>query len=138
MNVLGSTISFPFRTDIRGALGTVASDDGIITQAIIDLLETRVSERKMLPNFGLPDTIFDALDASFAPRLAFFIETQIRNYISAIESVSAVAGRFENGTFQANAFADIHKAAIRVRWTKRGEAVPQELIYPTWRLNVNS
>lgn len=133
MNILGKTLAFPILPDVRGGVAIVSSDDGIITQAIIDLLETRQGERKMLPNYGLPDTIFDVLDESFAPRLAFFVETQIRNYISAIESVSADAGRFENGTFTPNALAEIHKAAIRVRWIKRGEAVPQELIYPTWR-----
>ncbi len=135
MNILGSTISFPFRPDDnRGVMAVIANDDEIITQSIFDLLETRQGERQLLPNFGLPDVLFDVIDASFAPRLAFFIEEQIRNYIMAIEAVSAESGNIKNGRFEPNALPTIHIAAIRVRWTKRGRAVPQELIYPTWRL----
>lgn len=136
MNILGSTISFPFRADRRGALAVCRSDDEIIAQAIFDLLETRQGERVMLPGYGLPDTLFDVLDGSFAARLAFFVEEQIRNYISAIESVSAESGVLNDGRFEPNAASaqQQHTAAIRVRWTKRGEAVSQELIYPTWRL----
>ncbi len=136
MNILGRTISFPFRADIRGAAATTATDDEVITQAVIDLLETRQGERVMLPNYGMPDFIFDVLNASFATRLAFYLEEQIRNYFPAIEIVSAEAGSLNGAQFTPNALAAIHTAAIRVRWTKHGEAVPQELIYPTWRLDV--
>lgn len=135
MNFLGSTLSFPIRPDVRGSLTIASSDDDIIVQSIFDLLETRQGERKMLPNYGLPDVLFDALDATFAPRLAFFIEEQILNYIPAIQSVSAVAGTLDNDSFEPNALASPHKAAIRILWTKRGAFVPQELIYPTWRFN---
>jgi phage baseplate assembly protein W len=134
MNILGSTISFPFRSDNRGAMATTSTDDNIIAQAIIDVIETRQGERVMLPNYGLPDLLFDVLDASFAARLAFFIEEQIRSYVLAVRDVKAEAGEFESGQFTANALPATHKAAVRVNWTKRGEAVPQELIYPTWRL----
>lgn len=134
MNILGSTLSFPIRADKRGTLAVASNDDEIITQAIFDLLETRQGERVLLPNYGLPDVLFDVLDASFAPRLAFFIEEQIRNYVTAIKSVAAESGTLNKGNFQPNALPGLHTAAIRVRWTKRHEAVPQELIYPTWRL----
>jgi phage baseplate assembly protein W len=134
MNILGSTINFPFRADKRGTLAVSSIDDEIITQAIFDLLETRQGERVMLPTYGLPDVLFDVLDASFAARLSFFIEEQIRNYVTAVESVSAESGTLSKGRFDTNALPPIHTAAIRVRWTARGRAVPQELIYPTWRL----
>lgn len=134
MNFLGKNLSFPFRSDVRGTLAVASTDAQIIEQSIIDLLETRQGERKMLPNYGLPDFLFDALDASFAPRLAFFIEEQILNYITAIETVSASAGTLNNDRFEANIPASTHKAAIRIVWTKRNESVPQELIFPTWRL----
>lgn len=135
MNFLGKTLSFPIRADVRGTVANALSDDDIIVQSILDLLETRQGERKMLPNYGLPDVLFDALDATFAPRLAFFIEEQIFNYIPAIQSVSAIAGTINNDRFESGLASSPHKAAIRILWTKRGELVPQELIYPTWKFN---
>ena len=134
MNISGSTISFPFRVGARGAMVTVGNDDDIITQSIFDVLETRQGERVMLPTYGLPDVLFDVLDATFAARLAFFVETQIGNYIAAIESVAADAGNVYQDRFVPSAMPSTHTAAIRVRWTKRGFGVPQELIFPTWRL----
>ena len=134
MNFLGTTLFFPIRSDVRGSLAVASTDDEIIRQAIVDLLETRQGERKMLPNYGLPDFIFDAIDVTFAPRVAFYIEEQIRNYITSIENVSASAGTFDNGIFTPNALASTHKAVIRVGWTKRNQFVPQELIFPTWRI----
>lgn len=133
MNILGATLSFPPRPDKRGTLAVVSSDDEIITQSIIDLIETRQHERVLLPNFGLPDNLFDVIDSDFAARLAFFIEEQINNYITAVKSVSAESGSFKKGRFEFNAQPETHTAAIRVRWTKRNGAVRQELIYPTWR-----
>jgi phage baseplate assembly protein W len=134
-NLLGTTVSFPVRPDIRGTVAVVSTDDEIITQAIFDLIETRQGERVMLNNYGLPDLIFNPLDAGFSARLAFFVEEQIRNYISAIEKVSAEAVSLSDGGFVPDDLpAANHTAAIRVRWTKRGQSVPQELIYPTWRL----
>lgn len=134
MNILGGTISFPFRSDNRGTLAVTASDDVIIVQAITDLIETKQGERVMMPTYGLPDLLFDVLDANFAVRLAFLVEEQIRNYVTAISDVRAEAGNFENMQFIADALPAIHSAAVRVIWLKRNEAVPQELIYPTWRL----
>lgn len=134
MNILGSTISFPFRAGSRGGMVVASKDDEIIAQAIFDLLETRQGERVMLPSYGLPDGLFDALDATFAPRLAFFIEEQIRGYVTAVESVSASSGTLNAGEFTPDALPPSHTAAIRVAWTKRGQSVPQELIFPTWRL----
>lgn len=133
-NILGKTISFPVRPDVRGAMAVTSSDDEVLVQAIIDLIETRQGERVMLPTYGLPDLIFDALDAGFASRLAFYIEEQVRNYFPAIDRVSAEAGNLNDSQFTPNGLPATHTAAVRVRWTKRGEAVPQELIYPTWRL----
>lgn len=134
MNISGLTISFPFRAGQRGTLVTVGNDDDIIVQSIFDVLETRQGERVMLPTYGLPDGLFDVLDATFAARLAFFIEAQIRSYVAAIESVTADAGNFYQERFVPNAMPSAHTAAIRVCWTKRGVGIPQELIYPTWRL----
>jgi phage baseplate assembly protein W len=132
--MLGSTLQFPVSPDQRGTFGVIATDEGIVTQAIIDLIETRQGERKMLPNYGIPDLIFDVLDSSFAARLAFFVEQQIRNYVRAVEEVEADAGALVELNFIPSVLPSPHKAAIRVKYTMRGTAVPQELIYPTWRL----
>lgn len=135
MGILGKTISYPFRPDISGGAAITLNGDEIIVQGIIDLIETRQGERVMLPSYGLPDLIFDALDAGFAARLAFYIEEQIRNYFPAIENVSAEAGSSNGTQFFSDGLPTNHTAAVRVRWTKGFEAVPQELIYPTWRLS---
>jgi phage baseplate assembly protein W len=133
MKSLGSTISFPFRFDERGTIATTANETEIIEQSIIDLIETRQGERKMLPNYGIPDLLFDVLDASFTARLAFFLEEQIRNYIPAIEASRAEVGTYVNKVFSLEPLPSPHIAAVRVLYTRRGKS-PQELIYPIWRL----
>jgi phage baseplate assembly protein W len=133
--MLGKTLSFPFSADRRGTLGTTRNDDEIIANAILDIIETRQGERVMILDYGLPDLVFDPLDVTFAPRLAFLVEEQIKNYLTAVENVRVESGLLTDGTFAADPFpTEPHKAAIRVTWTKRGESLPQELIYPTWRL----
>lgn len=137
--MFNSTLSFPIKPDRRGTLATVSDGNEIITQAILDLVETRMGERKMLPSYGLPDFLFDALDDTFAFRLALYVEEQIRNYIFAIESVKVEAGTIIDGSFRSGELSQPHQAAIKILWSKRGQAIPQELIYPTWRLvNANA
>ncbi len=71
MNINGSTISFPFRADVRGAVATTRVRDEQIAQAIADVLETRQGERVMLPDYGIPDYVFAVQDFGFAARLAY-------------------------------------------------------------------
>jgi phage baseplate assembly protein W len=131
---MSSTLSFPIRPDRRGTFAGAGNDSAIIEQSILDLLETRVGERVMMPNYGLPDLVFDVIDAGFASRLAFWIGEQIGNYLPAVESVTADAGRLTGDAFMPDQLPAPHQAAIRIRYRRRGLAVPQELIYPTWRL----
>ena len=132
--MLGTTLSFPIGADRRGTLAVTLTDDEIIRQSVADILETRQGERVMLPGYGLPDFLFDVLDATFAPQLSFYLEEQVRNYVTAIETVQAESGNFEDGQFRSSPLPSGNTAAIRIIYTKRGNAVPQELIYPTWRL----
>ncbi|GEM_PF-3296063 len=133
--MIGATLSFPILNDQRGTFAVVNNDNAIITQAILDLIETRMGERKMLPGYGLPDVLFDVLDNTFAFGLALYVEEQIRNYVFAVDSVNVESGAIINGEFRSGVLPPRpHEAAIMIRWTKRGQAMPQELLYPTWRL----
>lgn len=124
MNLHGSTINFPFRADVRGAIATTSKKEEIIAQSIADIIETRRGERVMMPDYGLDDFIFAVQDFSFAPRLAAHLEEQILKYISLIRNVTVKAETDENG-----------RAVVSISYFEVGEvAAPQNLVYPVWRL----
>jgi phage baseplate assembly protein W len=124
MNLQGSAIDFPFRTDARGTCRTTADRREIVAQAIADLIETRRGERVMLPDYGIDDFVFAVQDATFAVRLADHLETQIRRYVPLVKSVTVEAATDEH-----------QRAIVNIRYTEVGEVnAPQNLVYPVWRL----
>lgn len=124
MNLAGSTISFPFRSDVRGTVATTAKREEIIARAIADIIETRQGERVMMPDYGLQDFIFAVQDFSFAPRLAAHLEEQILKYVPLVKSVKAKAETDENG-----------RASVSLQYFEVGEVVaPKNLVFPVWRL----
>lgn len=123
MNLHGSTISFPFRPDVRGTTATVSVRSTLITQAIADVIETRQGERVMLPDFGIPDFVFAVQDFSFAARLAYHLETQIAKYVPLVKSVAVKADTDDDG-----------RAVVNVRYTEVGEInAPKNLVFPVWQ-----
>lgn len=124
MNLSGSSISFPFRVDARGTIVTTDDRGLIIAEAIADVIETRLGERVMMPNYGIPDFVFSAMDAGFAARLAFMLEEAIQNYVPLVKSVSVTAETDEQG-----------RATVNVRYVEVGSVnAPKNLVYPVWEL----
>lgn len=123
MNLHGSTLSFPFRPDVRGTTATVSERSELIAQAIADVLETRQGERVMMPDYGIPDFVFAVQDFSFAPRLAYHLETQITKYVPLVKSVQVKAETDDDG-----------RAIVNLRYTEAGEInAPKNLVFPVWR-----
>lgn len=123
MNIHGSTISFPVRSDVRGAVATTAMRDEVIAQAIQDILETRQGERVMLPGYGLPDFIFAVQDFGFAARVAFHLEQQILSYVPLVKSVRVLSAKDSE-----------HRAVIEVQYTEVGQInAPKNLVFPVWQ-----
>lgn len=123
MNIHGSTISFPFRTDVRGAVVTTANRSEQIAQAIADVLETRQGERVMMPDYGIPDFVFAVQDFGFAARLAYHVEEQIKKYVPLVKTVSIKPATDENG-----------RATVEIRYTAVGEInAPKNLVFPVWQ-----
>jgi phage baseplate assembly protein W len=136
MDIYGSALSFPIRPDRRGTLATTSDPVEIVTQAIMDIIQTRQGERVMLPDYGIPDFVFSVVDAGFATRFANAVEQQIKRYIPQVEDV-----RVEDGSEEGGSFVDtptLHGAAIKVTYTIRGHNVPQNLVYPVWRLRADA
>jgi phage baseplate assembly protein W len=123
MNIQGSTISFPFRSDVRGTIATTANRDEIIAQAIADIIETRKGERVMMPEYGLPDWIFAVQSFGFAARIAFHLEEQILNYVPLMRSVIVQAATDEQ-----------HRAVVELKYILVGEInAPRNLVFPVWQ-----
>lgn len=124
MNLHGSSIDFPFRTDATGGFVSTADRQEVISQAIADIIETRRGERVMLPDYGIPDFVFDAVDFSFAARLAYLLEEQIRAYVPLVKKVRVTSAVDDQG-----------RAVADVSYTEVGEVnAPRNLVYPIWRL----
>jgi len=124
MNLHGSTISFPFRADVRGAVVTTANRSEQIAQAIADVLETRKGERVMMPDYGLNDWIFAVQDFGFAARLAYELELQILRYVSLVASVSVASATDDDG-----------RATVTIQYTEVGSVnAPRNLVFPVWQL----
>jgi phage baseplate assembly protein W len=123
MNIHGSTISFPFRPDVRGSMATTAKRPEQIAQAIADIVETRQGERVMLLDYGLPDFLFAARDFGFAPRLAYHLEVQIKKYVPLVRDVIVKSETDEEG-----------RAVVSVSYFAVGEInAPKNLVFPVWQ-----
>ena len=92
MSIQGSTLSHPIRPDSRGTLATVNKKSDIIRESIMAIIETRQGERVMLPDYGIPDFVFDVMDAGFTARLAYFVEQQILKYEPLVASARVMIG----------------------------------------------
>jgi len=125
MNLSGSTIQFPFRSDARGTFVVTGNREDLVSQAIADLIETRRGERVMLPDYGIDDYVFAVQNSSFAARLEFHLEEQIRRYVPLVRTVTVKVRTDESG-----------KAIATVRYTTAGTIEsPQNLVFPIWRLD---
>lgn len=123
MNISGSTLSFPFAPDVRGSVKTTTNHSDIIVQAIQDVLETRQGERVMLPDYGIPDFVFAVMDFSFAARLAYHFEEQIKKYVPLVKNVFARSGTDEEG-----------RAVVELQYSEVGEInAPKNLVFPVWQ-----
>jgi phage baseplate assembly protein W len=134
--IQGSMLSFPVIPDVRGTLKTISNKSEIIEQSIMAILETRQGERVMLPDYGMPDFIFEVMDVGFTARLAYYVELQIKNYEPLVENVRSSIGFIvdETGLFVRGFTEDQQIAAISIQYTERGSNTPRNLVYPTWRL----
>lgn len=132
MNFSGSTISHPFRPDQRGTLATINTGAEIISESITAILEIRQGERVMMPDYGIPDYVFEVIDAGFAARLAYSLEEQIKRYEPLVERVKVTVGIFDDGRFESGVTTDPHRAAVRIVYTERGSNTTRNLIFPTW------
>lgn len=128
-------LSFPFAADVRGTLATVADKSQIIEQSIRSIVETRQGERVMLPDYGVPDWVFDVTDAGFTARVAYFVELQVRNYEPLVDDVRATVGFVnDDGSFLPGFVEEQQRAAISVEYKERGSNTPRNLVFPTWQL----
>ena len=134
MSIQGSALSCPIRPDQRGTLATVANKNQIIEQSIRAIVETRQGERVMMPDYGIPDFVFDVVDAGFAGRLAYFVELQIRGYEPLVERVTARIGFLDDERFTPGFTEDEQIAAVSIEYVERGSNTVRNLVFPTWQL----
>jgi len=126
MNLTGSTLSFPFRVAGGGTLAVVRKAEDLAREALIDVIETRPGERKMMPEYGMRDYAFAPVNAGFARRFAVNLRQQVKDYIPGVEllDVSVEVG-------------DAGKVEAFVRYRLRG-GTPRDLVYPLWQLRRTS
>jgi phage baseplate assembly protein W len=123
MNLHGSSIDFPIRADNRGTLVTTDRRPDVIAQAIADIIETRRGERVMMPDYGIPDFVFDVQDFSFSARLAFYLEEQITKYVPLVANVTAKAQTDDGG-----------RATVALSYIEVGSVnAPRNLVFPVWQ-----
>lgn len=134
MSIFGSCLSFPILVDQRGTLATVSDPVEIVRQSIASIIETRQGERVLLPDYGLPDFLFEVIDSGFAIRVAYLLEQQIRKYEPLVDELEITVGIIEDGNFTSGFTLDQQRAAIQVRFSVRGSGAEGNLVYPVWQL----
>lgn len=123
LNLIGSTLSFPIRTDSTGSLVCVGTRNELIAEAIRDVIETRQGERVMLPDYGLPDLVFAVQDATFATRITFLLKEQILRYVPLVRDCKIKVNTLDSG-----------RAEIMVTYWEVGNVTaPYNLVFPVWR-----
>ncbi len=125
MSLHGSCLSFPIRPDSRGTFATISDRGKIIEESIRSIIETRQGERVMMPDYGIPDFVFNAADGGFAARLGYFLKQQITRYEPLVGSVKVR---------QPSDASDQQRAVIIVEYVERGSNVPRNLTFPVWEL----
>jgi phage baseplate assembly protein W len=134
MSIQGSTLSHPVRPDQRGTLAVVLRRREIIEESIRAIVETRQGERVMLPDYGIPDFVFDVMDAGFTARVAYFVEQQLLRYEPLIESCRTTIGFVADETFVPGFTEQMQVAAFAIEYVERGTNTPRNLVFPTWQL----
>jgi phage baseplate assembly protein W len=134
MSIQGQTLSHPVQADRRGTLATISSKREIIEQSIRAIVETRQGERVMMPDYGIPDFVFDVMDAGFSARMSYFVEQQARAYEPLVDQVSGRVGLLVNDEFVPGFTEDQQIAAFSIEYTERGANTPRNLVFPTWKL----
>jgi Bacteriophage baseplate protein W len=136
MSIQGATLSHPVRADQRGTLAVVSKRRDIIEESIRAIVETRQGERVMLPLYGIPDFVFDVMDAGFTARVAYFVEQQLLRYEPLIDSCKTTIGFIgEDETFIPGFIENQQIAAFEIEYTERGSNTPRNLVFPTWQLS---
>lgn len=121
MDLHGACLSHPIRPDRRGTLAVLRDRHAIIAESIAAILETRQGERVMLPDYGLPDYVFDVMDNGFAARLRYVIEQQIMRYEPLVERITVSVRD-----------SDAHAATVEIEYVARGTNSPRNLTFPLW------
>lgn len=135
MSIQGATLSHPIQPDQRGTLGVLTKRSAIIEDSIRAIVETRQGERVMLPDYGIPDFVFDVMDAGFTARVAYFVDQQIRRYEPLVDQVRTMIGYVLDGeTFIPGFIENQQVAAFAIEYTERGSNTPFNLVFPTWTL----
>jgi uncharacterized protein len=134
MTLHGSWLTHPIQFDQRGSLQTTANREQMVAQSIASIVETRQGERVMVPDYGIPDFVFDVMDAGFSARLAYFVERQIRRYEPLVNRLKVRVGSLNEDKFVSGFTADEQLAAIQIEFTVRGSNTTRNLVYPTWKL----
>ncbi|MGB7923454.1 MAG: GPW/gp25 family protein [Pyrinomonadaceae bacterium] len=119
----GSVLKSPLQADSRGTFATTADDAEIAAQAILAVCETRQGERVMLPDFGLPDFVFEVMDTGLAHRVAFWIEQQVLKYVPEVSKIKVTCEVMDN-----------HQLWVSIKFVVRGQNTPRNLTFPVWRL----
>ncbi|HEX8747376.1 MAG TPA: hypothetical protein VF717_09255 [Pyrinomonadaceae bacterium] len=133
-SIHGSCLSFPFRVDARGSLATVSDPEEMARQFLTDLIETRLYERVLVPDYGTTDPAFQVADAGWLARLAYELEEQVKDYLPIISSISVRPGFLENGDFIQEFSLDQQRVALLIIYTIRGSNTPHNMVYPGWQL----
>lgn len=133
----GSTLAAPFRADQRGTLVTTSDPDEIAAQYVRAVMETRQGERRMLPDFGLPDLVFEVAGPAFAARLAFHIEDQVAKYVPGVEIIEVRVGVLGDGEFTESYALNDGRVVALVTFKRSGAREPRSLTFPIWRLKNN-
>ena len=132
MSIQGSALSHPIRPDVRGTLATIAARDAIVAESIQSIIETRKGERVMVPDYGIDDYVFAVADFSFAVRLGYHVELQVRNYEPLVNQVKVTAGELTDDGFVAGLAQG--RVALSILYTVVGSNVPRNLVFPVWSL----
>jgi phage baseplate assembly protein W len=130
----GSCLAFPIEPGPNGTLRTVHDPLEMAVQFLSDLVETRMLERVMLPEYGIQDRIFAVMGVGFAVQLAAELEEQVKNYLPLVRSIRVVAGELSGAAFIPGFTPDQHRAAISVSFTLQGSSTIHNLVFPTWQL----
>lgn len=125
MSDIGITLSFPFRVDARGSLAVARTPEQIASEAIADLLETRPGERVMVPDYGVGDFLFSAVNAAFKARLEYQLRNQILNFVPSVQDAEVVVEVSDPG-----------QIAVTVNYTLWA-GTSHSYYYPLWQVIQN-